>query len=144
MSEEQIRHGLEHEPAEFEREDLSPKGVFGFMIALGLAGVAIYFILNGAYFFLDASEKRNQPVQNPLTSQGKVDTRMVTPADIEKFPQPRLEKNERIEINDFRLQEEQTLHSYGWVDPDKGVVRIPVERAMELVAKEGLPCRSCR
>ncbi len=29
-----------------------------------------------------------------------------------------------------------TLHSYGWVDKEKGVARIPIERAMELTATE--------
>jgi len=31
------------------------------------------------------------------------------------------------------------LHHYRWIDKDQGAVQIPVERAMELVAKEGLP-----
>jgi hypothetical protein len=31
------------------------------------------------------------------------------------------------------------LSSYGWVDRKEGVVRIPVDRAMELVAKRGVP-----
>ncbi len=29
------------------------------------------------------------------------------------------------------------LHSYGWIDRSRGVVRIPIERAMELVEAEG-------
>jgi hypothetical protein len=39
------------------------------------------------------------------------------------------------------VQEEKTLHSYGWVDQRAGVVRIPIDRAMELVAQRGLPTR---
>jgi topoisomerase IA-like protein len=31
------------------------------------------------------------------------------------------------------------LESYGWVDKDKGVVRIPIEEAMRLIAERGLP-----
>jgi hypothetical protein len=54
---------------------------------------------------------------------------------------PRLETNERLEIKDFRTQEEQTLNSYGWVDQPNGVVRIPIERAMQLLAQRGLPTR---
>jgi hypothetical protein len=50
-----------------------------------------------------------------------------------------LETNERVEINDFRLKEEQTLNSYGWVDQQAGVVRIPIEHAMQLLAQRGLP-----
>jgi hypothetical protein len=50
-----------------------------------------------------------------------------------------LETNERVEIKDFRLKEEQTLNSYGWVDEKAGVVRIPIDRAMQLLAQRGLP-----
>jgi hypothetical protein len=46
-----------------------------------------------------------------------------------------------MEINEFRLQEEQTLHSYAWVDKDAGTVRIPIDRAMQLIAQRGLPVR---
>ncbi len=67
--------------------------------------------------------------------------RAVTPGDITKFPQPRLETNEPSEITSFRVQEEQTLNSYGWVDQSAGVVRIPIDRAMELLAQRGLPTR---
>jgi len=31
------------------------------------------------------------------------------------------------------------LENYSWVDKSQGKVRIPIERAMELVAKQGLP-----
>lgn len=41
----------------------------------------------------------------------------------------------------YRLQEEEVLHSYGWVDKDAGVVHIPIDRAIELLAQEGLPAR---
>jgi len=51
--------------------------------------------------------------------------RKLTPSDIANFPQPRLEGNERLEINDFRVQEEKALNSYGWVDQQAGVVHTP-------------------
>jgi hypothetical protein len=38
------------------------------------------------------------------------------------------------------LQEEnEILNHYGWVDPDRGIVRLPVERALDIVAQKGLP-----
>jgi hypothetical protein len=88
---------------------------------------------------MDARQRRLQPQQSPLVQQVETDTRIVSPDEIKKFPEPRLERNERIEINDFRLKEEQTLNSYGWVDEKAGVVRIPIERAIELIAQRGLP-----
>jgi hypothetical protein len=36
-------------------------------------------------------------------------------------------------------EEDEVLNHYGWVDPDRGVVRIPVERALDIVAQRGLP-----
>jgi hypothetical protein len=44
-------------------------------------------------------------------------------------------------MNKFRTAEEQVLHSYGWVDPKAGVVHIPIERAMQIIAQQGLPTR---
>jgi hypothetical protein len=31
------------------------------------------------------------------------------------------------------------LNSYGWVDQPKGIVRIPVAQAIDILAKRGLP-----
>jgi hypothetical protein len=36
-------------------------------------------------------------------------------------------------------KQDQTLASYDWVDKDKGIVRIPIDKAMELLAQRGLP-----
>lgn len=126
---------------DFEREDLAPKPILIFLGALAVGCVLVYFILRGMYSYLDSYENHHQPVQSPLVQQTTVDTRSVSPDDITKFPQPRLEGDERREINDFREQEEQTLNSYGWVDQQAGMVRIPIDRAMQLMAQRGLPTR---
>ncbi len=40
-------------------------------------------------------------------------------------------------LEKLRAGQEQQLHSYAWKDPHKrDVVRIPIERAMELIVKE--------
>jgi hypothetical protein len=136
MSEE-TKHG--HGEEGFERQDLSAQGVFAFLISLAVGGVLVYFVVWGLYRFMDARQRSHQPLQSPLVKQVETDTRIVLPEEITKFPQPRLERNERVEIKDFRLREEQTLNSYGWVDEKAGVVRIPIERAMQLLAQRGLP-----
>ena len=100
----------------------------------------VVLALKGMYVYLDGYERRHEPMQNPLV-QTTANTRDVSPGDMAKFPQPRLETNEPREINDFRVQEERTLHSYGWVDQQAGVVRIPIAHAMELVTQRGLPTR---
>jgi hypothetical protein len=134
----ETKHGEHNPELEFEHQDLSPSGVYAFLTGLAVAGILIYFVLWGLYHYLDSYQRSHQPPQNPLV-QPEADTRHVLPQQIQKFPQPRLEKNERVEINDFRLKEEQTLNSYGWVDQKAGVVRIPIGRAMQLIAQQGLP-----
>jgi hypothetical protein len=135
---EEIKHAAPNPELEFEHNDLSPNAVYAFLIGLAVAVVVVYFVLWGLYDFMETYEQKHQPPQNPLVESRK-DTAKVLPEDIAKFPQPRLEKNERVEINDFLLGEEQTLDSYGWVDQKAGIVRIPIERAMQLIAQRGLP-----
>jgi hypothetical protein len=132
---------LKRETAEtgFERQDLSPRDVYGFLGALAVGVIAVAVLLSGLYHAMDAYEKNHQPSQSPLVQQSQADTREISPGEISAFPQPRLERNERLEINDFLLREEQVLDSYGWVDQKTGVVRIPIERAMQLIAQRGLP-----
>jgi hypothetical protein len=137
MSEE-MQH--EHNSGvEFEREDLGARSVFEFLIGVVVMITLASLVVWGMYGYLDKYARRHQPVQNPLVQKAASDTRVVAPTDVEKFPQPRLEKNERLEITDFRLQEERTLNSYGWVDERAGIVHIPIERAMRLIAERGLP-----
>jgi hypothetical protein len=60
-----------------------------------------------------------------------------------RFPAPNLEMDDG-HADQLRLRAEQQaqLGSYGWVDRSKGVVRIPIGRAMDLLAQRGLPART--
>jgi hypothetical protein len=142
MSDEMHRHeeSRHNQEVEFEREDLGAKPILTFLITLTVGCVLVALVLRGMYSYLSAYENHHQPVQSPLVPPARVETRMVTPGDIARFPQPRLEGDELLEINDFRRLEEK-LNSYGWVDQQAGVVRIPIERAIQLVAQRGLPTR---
>src|SRR6267143_1378603 len=69
----------------------------------------------------------------------EADTRAVTPENAGTFPQPRLEENERTQFRAFIEDQDRKLATYDWVDKDRGTVRIPIDRAMELIAQRGLP-----
>jgi hypothetical protein len=130
-----------NEEMDFEREDLGAKPILIFLLALIIGCVVVALVLKGLYSYLDSYQNHHQAAQSPLVQQTTTGTRNVEPGDIKKFPQPRLESDETTEINDFRMQEEQTLNSYGWVDQQAGVARIPIDRAMALLAQRGLPTR---
>jgi hypothetical protein len=127
----------------FEPRDLGSRPVYGFLISLVVVGVLIYYVLWGMFHFLDAYNRKHEHGVSPMV-QAEQDTREPgTPNTNQKiqreFPEPRLEDNERTELAPFRYQEEQTLNSSGWVDQNAGIARIPITKAMDLIAQRGLP-----
>jgi len=64
---------------------------------------------------------------------------IVTPAATILPPAPRLEVNPGQGFQAFRATQQAELNGYGWVHRDKGIVHIPIQRAMELIAGGNLP-----
>jgi hypothetical protein len=56
-------------------------------------------------------------------------------------PDPRLQANPMLDIRTFREKEATALTTYG-VDPTTHDVHIPVDKAIDIVAQEGLPTRA--
>jgi hypothetical protein len=56
-------------------------------------------------------------------------------------PEPRLQTNPREDLAELRAREDSVLHSYGWVDRNAGIVRMPIDTAMKLTLERGLPAR---
>ncbi len=140
MSDEQIRNPETGDHGSYEHEDLNPHGVMYFMIGLAVVVVVIYFIVFGMYHFLDTYEQTHQAAMSPMVTP-QTDTRTVTHADTQAFPEPRLEESERTQLRQYIEDEDRKLVTYDWVDKNKGVVQIPIERAMDLIVQRGLPVR---
>ena len=114
-----------------EKRDVNIGAVWKF--GLGIAGGVLGSVLLMWFLFgqFAARETRRSPRPEPMAAGNPQ----------KEPPEPRLQKAPVIDFKAFQAGEEVALKSYGWVDPEKGIVRIPVERALELVAKEGLPAR---
>jgi hypothetical protein len=56
-------------------------------------------------------------------------------------PEPRLQTTPYADLERLVAEQQQLLDSYGWVDEESGVVRIRIDRAMELLVERGLPHR---
>lgn len=83
----------------------------------------------------DVRELGNMPSSPEL--QNKI-------AEITKsFPTPRVQTDDgNQDVADLHEREDLLLNNYSWVDQTQGgarKVRIPIERAMELIAQRGLP-----
>lgn len=55
----------------------------------------------------------------------------------EAFPQPRVAPRETDELRQLEAKQKSRLEGYHWVDRQQGLVQIPIERAMQLLAQEG-------
>ena len=54
---------------------------------------------------------------------------------------PRLQMNPVVDLRDLQKQEDDKLLNYAWIDRTHGRVRVPISRAMALLAERGLPVR---
>ena len=58
---------------------------------------------------------------------------------LQRFPRPNLEVSPQDNLLSLRMREDVELNQYRWIDRKSGVVGLPIERAMELLAQRGLP-----
>jgi hypothetical protein len=137
---ESIKNHDTAEHGSFEKQDLSPRSVIYFLAGLVALLVVIFGVAFGVYRFLDSYNHANQATMSPMIAP-ETDTRNVTPAETRAFPRPRLEVSERTELREFIEDQDQKLATYNWVDKDKGIVQIPIDRAMDLIVQRGLPVR---
>ena len=110
----------------FERRDINPRSLG--LIALMLIVSLILSSLATALLYRSFS-LQTQTVEGPIGPP-------LPPAEAQ-FPAPQLQIYPPDELLALRQKEEAILTSYGWVDRKSGVVRIPIERAMNLVAEQG-------
>lgn len=59
-----------------------------------------------------------------------------------EIPPVRLQRDPAAELAQVQAEQRARLGSYGWIDPEKRILHIPVERAVELLLERGLPVRA--
>lgn len=134
-----------HAHGDYERRDIGIGGVLYFLIGLAVFGLITHFLMTGLFRYLEKRTEVEQTPVSPLVTNAPKDTRHLS-VDYrdylkQNFPTPQLEIDERNQLDKIRLEEEQTLSTYDYVDQKAGTVRIPIERAMDLIAQRGLPVR---
>ncbi len=126
----------------YEHQDLQASAVLYFYLGLGVVVLLCILGLRGLFSYLDHRAKALEPPVNPLVTNVPADTRHIAPGYPQSvFPNPKLEEDERGQLNGIIVNEDKELYSYGWVDEKACTVHIPIERAMELIVQRGLPVR---
>jgi hypothetical protein len=111
----------------YESGDVNAVSVTKFGIAMASLILVFLFSLLGLFRYF---AKRAAEAQPPAPPMGAMAQKLP--------PEPRLEAHPSLDMKQMRTDEDQLLNQYAWIDPDKGVVRIPVDRAMELILEKGL------
>jgi hypothetical protein len=120
-------------PVETRREesDVNIGGILGFGAALIVAALVINLIVYVLFRYYDSREAQHVAPQFPLA----------VAQERRLPPEPRLQTDPRQDLADLRAKETETLGSYGWVDRNAGIVRIPIDEAIRLTLQRGLPSR---
>lgn len=110
-------------------------------ILLAVCSVVLMLAACDAIIWLMMDEfARQRPLDKTAEARG-----IITAPNLDmlkRFPAPNLQINPHEDLLAFRLRENKELTSYGWMDRSNGIVRIPIERAMDLIVERGLPVRS--
>lgn len=125
-----------------ERSDVNVRALLIFMAIFVVFGAVSHFMLWGMFKYF-AQMARNRTAA-PLTD-------VLRPPDAAIPQQPRLQpfpsRDPRgammppntttpvVDMEEMRATEEQALHNPGWVDREKGIVRVPIDVAKQLTVQ---------
>jgi hypothetical protein len=113
-------------PLRYEKRDVEPSAVVRFGAILAVFALVTTLALLPVFSWLRAREQRHDPPPPPMGRQ---------PPGVRQAPEPRLQVSPPQELEMVQRQAERELQGYGWVDEEKGVVRIPIDEAMRLLVE---------
>lgn len=110
----------------YETRDANTNAVLLFLVFLFLVVTATLFVTWRLFRHFDAAETEPAPASSF--------------SDVRQLPAaPELQVNSRQDLLETQARQRQELETYSWEDRDAGIVRIPIERAIDLLLQKGLP-----
>ena len=111
----------------YETRDANAGGVFKFLAALGIVLVVTGLVCWGLFRFFSSHDVDQAASESPF-------------ADTRQLPLgPQLQVNPREDWLKFREDQKKSMETYAWENQTAGIIRVPIEEAMELLVKKGLP-----
>ena len=110
----------------YERRDMSVRVIGAFLVGLAATVLLVFGLVWWMFDIMAASRAQQDVAPSPLAEAQRVP------------PALTLQVAPRQDVKAMRTQEEALLHSYGWMDQQAGVVRIPIDRAMKLLVERGM------
>jgi hypothetical protein len=134
----------------YEHSDVGVAGIAVFLTALtvfvvvtGLLSYGIGKVINAHLAKEDGARSKwvktvdVRPLGN-MPSNPELENKMAELT--QQLPAPKLQTDDGLQDTaDLHAKEDLLLEYYSWADQGQGKVRVPIERAMELIAQRGLP-----
>ena len=134
------KHGDEDEGRSaskaYETRDVKLRPLVVFTAGITVLGLASYLIIY-VLFQMFSSQQASRDVASAPSSL----TRPAAPGEERLPPEPRIQVDAAADFRTLHAEEDAILTTYGWVDRNAGVVRLPIDVAMKLVLQQGLPAR---
>jgi hypothetical protein len=136
--------------AGYELSDVRVTGIVVFLTALAIFVAVTGILCYGIGKVINAQMKKEDGPNSKWTKTAEVRELGNMPSSPElqnkmaeltqQFPAPRVQTDDgNQDVADLHAREDLLLENYTRVEGKPGAVRIPIERAMELVAQQGLP-----
>lgn len=132
MKDQEHGYGTTPDGAGHEHTDVDPSIGYKFGVWLAVAmGIAAGIVYGTFLLFEGQVQDRNAAQQRFPLAVGRV----------QEAPAPRLQTQPFKDVYLLRQSERLRLETYGWVDQENGIVRLPIQEAMRLTIERGLPAR---
>jgi hypothetical protein len=116
-----------HDPSPgHERTDASPLVIGLFALGLVMMIVVVLLLLHWIFWRMETSAERKDAPPSSMAGQHAI-------------PEPRLQADPTADLGRLRSSEDERLSTYGWIDAEHTAARIPIDRAIEILAERGLP-----
>ena len=112
----------------FEKRDVNTRVILYFVAVLFVVLVVTFASMRGLFGYFSATQNLG-PGASPFDN-----SRSLPPA-------PRLQVDPAVDLDQVRQSQEEMLNSYAWVDKASGTVRVPIDRAMDMLIERKLPVR---
>jgi hypothetical protein len=137
--------------AQHESSDVNIKAIVGFGVFLVISGIVLHVALYGLYIFFDKmADKRNPPpnpmmkVERPTGDTMSAESQAETSRRLNRTfggnaLNPMLQVDDVHDMDMMRKAQDTQMSEYQWMNKGTGSVRIPIQRAMDLIVERGLP-----
>ncbi len=136
--------------AGYEQSDVRVTGIIVFLVSLAILVAVCGIVTYGMGKLINARMNKEDGPNNKWTKTAQIRELGNLPSNPEmqnkvaeitrSFPTPRVQTDDgNQDVADLHAREDLLLDNYTWVDQSQGKVRIPIERAMQIIAQKGLP-----